>query len=126
MALTNVGRNFIAEAIMNDSTPTFFDNTNAYLGVGTGSGAAAATDTQATFTAGVWKAQEATYPQRTDNVLTYRSSFGSGDANQAWNEWGLANGASGAQLLCRKVENLGTKAAGTWVLTATITVSIGS
>jgi hypothetical protein len=126
MALVNSGRNFLAEAVMNDSTPTFFDNGNAYLGVGTGSGAVAATDTQATFTAGVWKGMEATYPQRTDNVLTFRASFGAGDANQAWNEWGIANAASGGQLLCRKVESQGTKSGGTWVFTVTVPIGIGS
>jgi len=69
---------------------------------------------------------ETSYPTRTDNVLTFKSSFGSGDANFAWNEWGIFNDASAGTMLNRKVESLGTKSSGTWVLTVELTVSIGS
>lgn len=127
MPLTNAGRNFIAQAIMNDS-PTFFTNANAYLGAGDDDTAfdAAQTDLQASSNK-VRKAMEATYPQRSSNVLTFRSLFGTSDANFDWEEWGLFNAASSGVMLSRKVESLGTKAnTQSWQLTAEITVAIGS
>ena len=124
MALTTVGRNFIAEALMNDSTPTFFDNTNSYLGVGdsTTEFAAAQTDLQA-VTNKFRKAMEATYPQRTDNALVFKAIFATDQANFAWNEWGIFNNASAGVMLNRVVSGLGTKAAGSWALTVTLTVT---
>lgn len=127
MPLTTAGRNFIAQAIMNDS-PTFFDNSNAYLGAGDSNTAfdVAHTDLQAA-TNKVRKAMEATYPQRSTNVLTFRSLFGTSDANFAWEEWALFNASSGGIMLSRKVESLGTKAnTQSWQLTADVTVTIGS
>jgi len=126
MALTNAGRNFIAQAIMND-TPTFYTNANARIGVGDSSTAFAAnqTDLQAT-TNKLRVAMESGFPTRTDNLLTFKSSFGSSDANYAWNEWGIFNNASAGVMLNRKVEALGTKSSGTWVLTVELTVTIGS
>lgn len=127
MPLTTAGRNFIAQAIMNDS-PTFFDNSNAYLGAGDSNTAfdAAQTDLQAASNK-VRKAMEATYPQRSTNVLTFRSLFGTSDANFDWEEWGLFNASSSGVMLSRKVESLGTKAnTQSWQLTAEITVAIGS
>lgn len=124
MALTNAGRDFIAQAIMNNS-PTFFDNSNAYLGVGdsTTAFAAAQTDLQAS-TNKLRKAMDATYPQRSSNVLTFRSTFATGDANFAWQEWAVFNASSSGTMLSRKVESLGTKtSAQSWQFTAQITVN---
>ena len=128
MGLTNAGRNHIADAIIDNGPPTPFDNTNAYLGVGDSATAfaAAQTDLQAA-TNKLRKAMEATYPQIATNVLTFRSLFGTADANWAWEEWALFNAAAAGTMLCRKVESLGTKtSAQSWQLTATITVSIGT
>jgi hypothetical protein len=128
MALVNAGRDFIANAIVNNGPPTFFTNANAHLGVGDSSTpyAAAQTDLQAP-TNKLRKAMEATYPQISSNVLTFRSLFGTGDANFAWNEWGVFNASAAGTMLNRKVESLGTKtAAQSWQLTADITVAIGA
>ena len=104
-----------------------FDNTNANLIVGTGSGAATASDTEATFTAGVAKGMEATYPQvsaTASHKCTWKASFGSTDANQAWNEFGLMNANTGGKLANRKVSAQGTKTSGqTWELSLEITLS---
>lgn len=100
---------------------TVFSNANARLCVGTSNTAAAASQTDLLGT-NTRKAMEATYPSRSGQTLTFRSSFGSGDANHAWEEWGIANSASGATLLNRKVQSFGTKTSGTWVLTASITI----
>ncbi len=102
-----------------------FDNTNAYLITGTGVGAAAAADVEGTFTAGVAKGMEAGYPTYgTLQKATWRALFGAGDANQAWNEFGVMNASTGEQLLNRLVSTQGTKTAGqVWQLTFTITLS---
>ena len=128
MALTTTGRNFIAEALMNDSTPDFFDNTNARIGVGDSTTAfdVAQTDLQAA-TNKIRKGMEATYPQRATNVLTFRSVYGTSEANFAWQEWGVFNAAAAGVMLSRKVESLGTKtSAAIWQLTVDLTVTIGA
>jgi len=128
MPLTTVGRNFIAEALIDDDTPTFFDNTNAHIGVGDDDTAfnAAQTNLQA-VTNKVREGMEATYPQRSDNVITFRSVFDTGAANFDWEEWGVFNHASAGVMLNRVVESLGTKtSAATWQLTVELTIAIGS
>ena len=109
---------------------TYFNNANAYIGVGSSVTAAAdtQTDLQATPTR---KAMDATYPQHTDTTGTagsksiiFRSTFATGDANIAWQEWGLFNASTAGRMLNRKVESLGTKtSAATWVLTITLTLA---
>ena len=124
MALTNNGAIEIAKASINDS-PTPVNNANAYLGVGDSSTAfvASQTDLQAA-TNKLRKPMEATYPQRSSNVLTFRSLFGTSDANYTWNEHGVFNASTAGTMWSRKVEALGTKT-GTqsWLLTVTVTVS---
>lgn len=127
MPLTNAGRDFIANAIINNGSPTFFTNANAHLGVGDSNTAFAATQTDlVASTNKLRKAMVSTYPQIADNVITFKSTFGSSDANFTWAEWGVFNASSAGTMLSRKVEALGTKTTGTWVLTITETVSIGS
>lgn len=124
MAITNAGAVLAATALINDSA-TFLNNANAYLGVGDSTTAfsAAHTDLQAA-TNKLRKAMDATYPQRSSNVLTFRSTFGTSDANYAWQEWAVFNASSSGTMFSRKVESLGTKtSAQTWILTATITVA---
>lgn len=128
MPLVNAGRDFIASAIMNDGPPTFFDNSNARLGVGDSTTAYAAgqTDLQAA-TNKLRKGMEATYPQRTANVIDLRSVFATGEANFAWEEWGIFNAGAAGTMLTRKVEALGTKtSAQTWQLDVALTVNIGT
>jgi hypothetical protein len=112
-------------------TLTYFNNGNAYIGVGdsTTSEAATHTDLQAASNK-TRKAMDATYPSHTDGTtsgaatITFRSTFASGDANYAWQEWGIFNASSGGRMLNRKVASLGTKtSAATWQLTVTITLA---
>lgn len=124
MALTNAGRDHIATTLIGAAV-TAFDNSNAYLGVGDSSTAfaAAQTDLQASSNK-TRKAMDATYPTRSTNVLTLRSTFATGDANYAWNEWGVFNASSSGTMLSRKVESLGTKVnTQSWQLTATLTIT---
>lgn len=125
MAITNAGATLAASAIVGDGGITVLNNANAYLGVGDSTTAfsAAHTDLQAASNK-LRVGMDATYPQRSSNVLTLRSTFTTGQANYAWNEWGIFNASSGSTMFSRKVEALGTKtSAQSWVLTATVTVA---
>ena len=104
---------------------TAFNNANASLGVGDSNTAAAATQTglQAA-TNKLYKGMEATYPQRTNQTMRWRSAFTDAEANFAWEEVTVANGNSDAAAnLNRAVQSLGTKASGTWTLDLDITLS---
>lgn len=125
MAITNAGAILAASAIVGDGGITVLNNANAYLGVGDSTTAfsAAHTDLQAASNK-LRVGMDATYPQRSSNVLTLRSTFTTGQANYAWAEWGVFNASSGSTMFSRKVDALGTKtSAQSWVLTATITVA---
>jgi hypothetical protein len=124
LPLTDVGRNFLADAWINNGSPTFFDNSNARIGVGDDNTAfaKAQTDLQAAVNK-IYDPMEATYPSIATNVVTFRSLLGTGEANWTWAEWGIFNGSPGT-MACRKVEALGTKtSAQSWQITADITVN---
>lgn len=105
---------------------TAFDDTNAYIGVGDSDTVADATQTglQAAVNK-EYKAMDSTYPQRSSQTAVWRATFGSADANFAWNEFTVANGNSDAAVnLNRKVESKGTKVSGeTWTISLEITFS---
>lgn len=110
MGLTNAARDLIAKAMTGEAfTP--FDNAHAYIGVGDSAAAFVATQTDLQAGANKFrKAMNATYPQRVANAVTYKATFAAGEANYAWNEWGVFNGATGADtMLNRKPEALGIK-----------------
>lgn len=124
MPITDAGRNHLVQAGIGAAV-TPFNAANAHIGVGDSATAFAAgqTDLQAAANK-VRKPMDATYPSGAANVLTFRSTFGTGDANFAWNEWGVFNAAAAATMLNRKVESLGTKTATqTWQFTVTLTVN---
>lgn len=116
-----------------DQTLTYFSNARAALGVGDSNTAAAATQTDLQASSNkLRKAMDATYPQHTDATtsgaasIVFKSTFGSSDANYAWQEWGTFNSATAAtgRMLNRKVESLGTKSSGTsWALTITLSIA---
>jgi hypothetical protein len=57
-------------------------------------------------------------------LAVWKSTFLSADANNAWKEFSVRNGASADKNLNRKVSDQGTKTSGqTWILTLTITGS---
>jgi hypothetical protein len=116
---------------------TFYNNGNARLAVGDSSTAAADTQTNVqAVTNKLANAMDATYPLHTDSTGTagsksvaFRSTFATTDANFAWNEWALLNGALGGgntRMLNRAAGAglLGTKvSSATWVLTATLSLA---
>lgn len=106
---------------------TKWDSANAYLGVGDSSAGedAAQTGLQAE-TNKLYKAMEATFPTYgTSQKATWKSSFGSAEANFAWNEFTVSNTNSDTgKNLNRKVSSQGMKQSGqTWELTLEITLS---
>jgi hypothetical protein len=122
MGLTNAAATEIAKCAINDS-PTYINNTNAYLGVGDSSTAFAAsqTDLQAASNK-LRKAMEPSYPTRSGAAVTLRSLFGTSEANWAWAEWGTFNASTAGTMWQRKVESLGTKTnTQSWQLTVTLT-----
>lgn len=123
MPLTNVGRNEIASLIT--GAGTVFDETNSRIGVGDdGTTAFAVTQTDLQATTNKLRKVVDSAPVVTANAVEFVATFGTSDANWDWEEWGVFNAASGG-MLTRKVESLGTKAdTQTWVVTATLTVTI--
>lgn len=103
---------------------TKWDSGNAYLGVGTDDTEAAASQTELIGTA-VYKAMDGTYPQVSNQTVTWQSTFGSDDANQAWKEYTVSNSNSNSgKNLNRKVDSQGTKQSGqSWQLQCGITFS---
>lgn len=127
MALTNAGRNVLA-SLLTGASSIHFDNANARIGVGDSTAvfSAAQTDLQAAANK-FRKGMDATFPTTVGNVLTFKSTFNSNEANFAWNEWAVFNAATAGTMLNRVVEYNGTKLAGqTWVFQVTLTVEIGS
>ena len=123
MPLTNAGRNHIATDL-NGEGVTEFNAANAHLGVGNAPDAFDATDTDLQGGSTFRRPMEATFPQRATNVITAKSSFGLGEANFAWEEWGYFNAVAAGTMFSRKAESLGTKPpTQTWVLTATLTIN---
>jgi hypothetical protein len=112
---------------------TYYNNANAAIGVGDSTTAVLATHTDLqAATNKLRRAMDATYPTHTDGVvsgaasITFRSTFGTADANWAWQEWGVFNSPTAAtgRMLNRKVESLGTKtSAAAWVFTVTLTLA---
>lgn len=114
----------LLDLLIGAAGPTAYNNANARLGVGNSNAGAAASQTGLQGGSTAFKAMDATFPSRAAQTLTFKSTFGSGDGNFAWEEWTIDNGAVRNKNLNRKVESLGTKAAGsTWTITVTVTIS---
>lgn len=132
--LTTAGLNRLT-SLLNGAGGQAATNTATRLGVGNSTTAFAVGQTDLQAAAGAanrqFKVMDATFPSQANGVLTAKSTFATGEANFAWQEWGLDIGAPtvadgttvNALLLNRKVESLGTKASGSWALTVTITIT---
>jgi hypothetical protein len=112
-------------------------NTAARMGVGNGAGTAAVGDVDLSASSGStnrwFNLIDATYPTTSAGVMTFKSTFASGDGNFTWNEWGIdigtptvtASSTVNACLLNHKTSaSLGTKVSGgSWAFTVTITLA---
>lgn len=117
-----------------DQDLTYFDNTNAYIGVGNGTTASDATQTDLQASAGtanqIRVGMDATYPQHSDGTgagagtITFRSTYGTADANFEWYEWGVFNSGTVGRMLNRKQEDLGEKtSASTWTFSVSLSLA---
>ena len=111
--------------LVGGSGGTQFDNTNAHLGAGNSSDVFDATETDLQGASKKRCAMMETYPTYgSSQKITFKSSFGSDDANFAWEEFAAFNASESGTMLNRKVESEGTKTSGqTWELTLEITLS---
>jgi hypothetical protein len=109
------------------SPPTAWNNASAYLGVGDSTVAAAATQTDLQASTNyTYVGMASGYPSQSSQTLSWQSSFGSAQANYAWNEFVVSDASSKGSGTClnRLVSSQGTKTSGqTWVLTLSITWS---
>lgn len=123
--LVNTGLTDIGNGLTSAGLATPYTNANANIGVGDSSTAAAVsqTDLQAASNK-LRKAMDATFPTVANGVYTFRSTFGTSDANFAWAEWAVFNASATGRMLNRAVSALGTKtSAQSWQLTVTITIA---
>lgn len=116
-----------------NQTLSYFSAANAGIGVGDSTTAAAVTqnDLQAA-TNKLRKVMNGGFPAHTDGTNTgaqsiqFQSTFGTAEANWAWEESGVFNSSVAAtgRMLNRKVTTLGTKtSSSSWQITFTITIS---
>ena len=119
----NEGLQQLIDVICGISSPTLWDNSNARVGVGTSSTAADPTDTGLLGTT-AFATMDGGYPQRSAQTASWKGTFGDGQAEFAWEEFTVDNGAVGDINLNRYVTSKGTKGSGeTWVLTVEIAFS---
>jgi len=109
----------------NEATKKRWGSTNAYIGVGNSNQAEVPGDTGLIGASKAYMPMDGTFPSRAGQVASWRSTFGSGDANFAWEEYTVINESTDAgQNLNRKTASKGTKVAGeTWTMTVNITFS---
>ena len=121
--LLNAGIDEIWDLICGDSA-NHFNSAGAQIGVGDSNVTANATQTDLqAATNKAYKGMDSGYPAASSGQkATFKASFGGSEANYAWNEWVVRQATSG-KCLNRKVESLGTKSGGTWVIQVEITLA---
>lgn len=117
------GRAELIDIICGLGTPTKWDNTNAYIGVGNSNQAPAEGDTGLIGASKLYKAMMATYPQRSNQTAEWKSEFIDGEAEFAWEEYTVCNTSTDAGVnLNRTTASKGTKSSGeVWTLSLKIT-----
>lgn len=121
--LTTNGANTLWSALTGGAI-TAFNSTNTYIGVGDSTTAAAAAQTDLQAATNKFRKQVSGAPTVSTNTCQWAATFATGDANFAWEEWGVFNASSGGTMLNRKVESLGTKtSSSTWTFTVTLSLA---
>lgn len=125
--LTNAGIALMLDLLIGAGGTTFA-NGNTYIGTGDSSTAAAAGQTDLQAASNKFKrVMDATYPSRSGQTLTFRTTYATSESNYAIQECGVFNaGAAFATgtMLNRIASSLGTKTAATTLqLTVTLTIS---
>jgi hypothetical protein len=122
--LVTNGIGILLNALIVAASP-LWNATNARIGVGDSATAATIADTDLNAASNKLRVVVNSIPTVAANVLTAVATFTTGQANYAWQEWGLFNAASGAtSMLNHAVVSLGTKtSASAWTITVTITIT---
>jgi hypothetical protein len=107
--LLTVGGTLIMDRLTAVSS-TALDATNARIAVGDSTTPASASQTDLQASTNKFRQVVDAAPNRSGATTQWVCTFGLAVANFAWNECGLANAASGANLVNRIVQNMGTKA----------------
>lgn len=120
---TNTGGALLLDLLIG-AGGTVFSNANANLGSGDSSTAFAASQTNLqAATNKLRKTMDSTFPSRASQVMTFKSTFLTTDANWVWNEVAIFNDPTAGTMLARSVGSYGTKtSAASWVLSYTLTV----
>ena len=138
--LVTVGLSLITNLLIGGTTAGSIKNAQAIVGVGATATAANIADTAlgSDGASAYYQQADATYPSKSNGVMTTVSTFASGNGNFAWAEWcwasctsgsitggaTLASVATGVVMWNHKIQSLGTKSSGAaWVFTSTITLS---
>ncbi len=122
--LVNAGIQLMLDKLIGGAG-TVFDNSNAHIGIGDSNTAPAAgqTDLQAASNK-VRKAMDATFPSRSGQTMTWRSTFATSEGNFSIQEAAIFNAAAAGTMLNRLLAALGTKTSATTLqVTATLTIS---
>jgi hypothetical protein len=120
--LLNEGITEALNCVCNTNSPVTFQNSTAQVGTGTSATAEGATDTDL-LANGVWKAMEGGFPSVSSQTASWKGSYGTGDANQSWQEFSVRNDSTDDLNLNRKTSDKGTKSSGTWTLQIDITLA---
>ena len=124
MPLTDAAALAVAKLLKGDAQNPW-NNANSHIGVGDSTTAFAKTQTDlVAATNKLRRPMDATFPIRTNAVLQFSATFGTSQGNFVWNEWGVFNALSAADMLNRKVESLGTKpGTQTWQLVVDLAIA---
>ncbi|MBS7658114.1 MAG: hypothetical protein QXL69_01075 [Candidatus Bathyarchaeia archaeon] len=122
--LLNEGINAIWTLVAG-GTETAYSNSNARIGVGDSNASADPTQTGLLGVNQYYKGMDEGYPTYgSGQKIVFRSTFGTNEANFAWNEVTVDNGAASGKNLNRKVISLGTKTSDqTWIIQLEIMLS---
>lgn len=129
--ITNAGWTRLMNLLTNQSATQALDATHCRIGVGNSNTAEAYTDTDLGAAAGSanrWFQLVSGAGTLGTRTLAFSATFGTGDGNFAWNEFGLDFGTANGNTVTAPLFNhkagiaQGTKASGqTWTATATLT-----
>jgi hypothetical protein len=138
--LTTAGLNRIT-SLFEGAGGTVFSHADAFIGVGSSSTGATVGDLamggDGSTTTAYYQPADTGYPTQSGGGIACNATFGTGNANFAWAEWGMGD-ASGTLtaggtlasvgtspiLINHKIASLGTKASGAiWTLQATATIA---
>lgn len=124
-AFLNEGIGALWDAITGLGTPTTFNESNSYIGVGDGTLSEDASQTGLEGANTLYKSVDSGYPSRSGTTVTWRATFTDAEANFSWTEFTVANGNSNsATNINRKQVDQGTKTSGsTWELEIQLTIA---